>query len=164
MPSLPAVRREQARERCCALRNNPTLAGDFMGAAAFFSWCTACSDPLGTFQLNSFPTQALRALLRDLSILGPGHWESLGNWNTLVYPHCFGWQTKLISFWLWGVQIRSVFLKLEVIISSKGTQKALTLSLQKFHLSGFSRGHTKTRDKPKGGQVMQGVSLFSEVQ
>lgn len=48
--------------------------------------------------------------------------------------------------------------------SSKGLQKAFTNSLQNFSLlSVVSRGHTKT-DKPKGGQITEGVNLSSEAQ
>lgn len=87
---------------------------------------------------------------------------SLGHTLSRFLPHSVLSSPCCLCCWLAGVQIRSVFLKLEEMTSSKRVAQKLVqiLNRQKcYPLSGFSRGHTKT-DKPKCRQIMHGVSPF----
>lgn len=76
----------------CPQNLPPGIGWEFTGAAAFCSWCIACSDPLGTDQLDSFPTQVLRAL--------PMLWAS----PSLTLPLRVSWELEHLSlptlFWL----------------------------------------------------------------
>lgn len=59
-----------------------------MGTAAFCSRSIACSDPLGTYQLDSFPTQVLRAL------------STLWGSPSLALPSTVSWELKHLSLLL----------------------------------------------------------------